>query len=166
MQARELMTTPAYTCGPNDPASIAAQVMWDHDCGAVPIVDNRGHVTGIVTDRDLCMAAHIRGLPLSAIPLETVMSRHVCTCKPEDDLRDVERRMRERQVRRVPIIDADGSAVGMLSLADIALGVKNGGAPKEHAQDLVNTVMAISEQRNGQSPSGHGDHHGLPAGSF
>jgi predicted transcriptional regulator len=112
------------------------------------------------------MAAHIRGLPLSAIPLETVMTSNVCTCTADDDLRDVARRMRERQVRRVPVVDTDGSPIGILSLADIALGVKHAGVPREHGQELLNTVVAISEHRPGQSPSGYPDHHGLAIGAF
>ena len=64
MQVRELMTDSPSSCSPNDSANEAARVMWDCDCGVVPVVDDSGHVAGIVTDRDICMAAFKQGKPL------------------------------------------------------------------------------------------------------
>ena len=149
MRAKELMTTPPYTCGVHDMASVAAQIMWDHDCGVVPVVDDDGRVAGVVTDRDLCMAAHLRGLPLFSIPIKTVMSGDVCSCRPDDDVDAVERRMSERQVRRVPVTDAGGRPLGMLSLSDLALGLQRlGDIQKRPGQELAVTVAAICRPRD------------------
>src|SRR5678816_480962 len=56
MQARDLMAKPTVTCHVNDPLNIAAQRMWDADVGALAVVNDDGELTGIVTDRDICMA--------------------------------------------------------------------------------------------------------------
>jgi len=155
MRAKELMTTPMYTCGVHDSAAAAAQIMWDRDCGAVPVVDDDGRVAGVVTDRDICMAAYLRGLPLYSIPVESVMSGDVCTCRPDDDLSAIERRMSERQVRRLPVVDTDGVPVGMLSIGDLALGLQRAGdIPKKPVQELVGTVAAICQPRDDRQQMG------------
>ena len=155
MRAKELMTAPPHTCGVHDMASAAAQIMWDHDCGVVPVVHDDGHVVGVVTDRDLCMAAHLRGLLLSSIPIETVMSADVCSCRPDDDVDAVERRMSERQIRRVPVTDAKGLPLGMLSLSDLALGLQRvGDIQRKPGQELAITVAAICRPRDSALLSG------------
>src|SRR5690606_28351921 len=72
MQVRELMTRDVQVCGPRDDLNRAAQIMWDHDCGVVPVVDSERRPIGMVTDRDVCMAAYTQGKPLSAIRAEEV----------------------------------------------------------------------------------------------
>src|SRR5690349_16562501 len=72
--ARSVMTADVVTCSPNDTLHRAAQIMWERDCGAVPVVDAAGRVAGIVTDRDLAMGAFTQGLPLVAIPVGRVAS--------------------------------------------------------------------------------------------
>ena len=62
--------------------------MWDHDCGCAPVVDGHGRLAGIITDRDICMAAYTQGMPLEAIPVERAMSARVVSCMRGDDLED------------------------------------------------------------------------------
>jgi len=150
MYVRDLMSDSPMTCFVHESASEAARIMWERDCGAVPIVDQNRRVVGMVTDRDICMGAYFQGRPLSAIPLSTVMSRDVCTCQAGEELGDAERRMRERQIRRLPVVSADGMIEGILSLSDVARGVKRNGGMKQNSGDgqaLLQTVAAISEPR-------------------
>ncbi len=120
MQVRELMTRDVQVCGPRDDLNRAAQIMWDHDCGVVPVVDSERRPIGMVTDRDVCMAAYTQGKPLSAIRAEEVMSRELQTCGPDTPVGDAEAAMRERRVRRLPVVDPAGKLVGILSLNDVA----------------------------------------------
>jgi CBS domain-containing protein len=120
MKAKELMIRDVKTCTTFDDANRAAQLMWDHDCGIVVVETPEHRVAGVVTDRDLCMAAYTRGLPLSMIRLVDVMSREVKYCAPDEDLARVALKMRLHQVRRLPVIDSQGELVGILSLNDIA----------------------------------------------
>lgn len=116
----QLMTSPVLTCHAGDTLATAAALMWDHDCGAVPVVDDDGRLIGLVTDRDACMGAYTQGKRLGEIPVDTAMARRVFACHPEDPLTVAEELMQTHQVRRIPVIDADGRPIGLLSLNDLA----------------------------------------------
>jgi Mg/Co/Ni transporter MgtE len=64
---RDLMTTAVRSCTTGDNLQRAAQIMWESDCGVVPVVDRDGRLVGMITDRDICMAAYTQGKPLSHI---------------------------------------------------------------------------------------------------
>jgi CBS domain-containing protein len=152
MRVEELMTQMPATCTRDSSCAEAARIMWDCDCGSVPVVDDRGRAIGIVTDRDICMAALFHGSPLSAISIAEVMSGDLCICHAGDDVREAERLMTQRQVRRLPVTDDTGALIGILSLGDVAQGVgRNGQASRPEGVDLVTTIAAISEPRT--------DHH-------
>lgn len=151
MHVKELMTETPSVCNVADSANEAARIMWERDCGAVPVVDGSGHVVGIVTDRDICMAAYFRGVALSAIPIVEVMAREVCTCQAEDDLGRAEHLMQQHQIRRLPVLANGGTLVGMLSLSDVAQAVRRNGGPRQKTHDgdeLLQTVTAVSEPRS------------------
>ena len=146
MRVRELMTQPVYSCSVEDHANAAAQIMWEHDCGVVPVVDQGGRVVGVLTDRDLCMAAHFQNRPLTDISVAGVMAQEVCTCRADDDVADAERLMADRQIHRLPVVSDDRSLIGILSLADVARQAKPAsGRRDDPVSQLANTVSAISE---------------------
>ena len=120
MRVKERMTQPLATCHVNDGLHVAAQLMWDRNCGAVPVVNDDGQLVGILTDRDICMAAYVRGLPLDAILVNSVMTKHVISADPEQDLHDIEMMMRKGRVRRIPVVDQDNRPIGIVSQADFA----------------------------------------------
>jgi CBS domain-containing protein len=149
--AQGIMTEAPATCSPGDTLSRAAQIMWDHDCGAVPVVSSDGALVGMITDRDVCMAAYTRGEPLSTISVETTMSRGLATASPDDSIGHVARIMNERQVHRVPILE-DGKLVGIVALADLARYTRrHRGNTLPACLALAHTVAAISESRKGQA---------------
>ena len=113
------MTQQVASVRHNDSAAVAARLMWDCDCGAVPVLDDDDRVIAMVTDRDICMAALMRDRAPSAISVADVMSRDLQCCGPDDDLGSAEQMMRQHQIRRLPIVDGDRRPMGMLSLADI-----------------------------------------------
>ena len=119
MRARDIMTRKPDCCTREQTARDAAQVMRDRDCGCVPIVDDAGRVVGIVTDRDLTVRAIAAGKDGST-RLGDLMTASAECCGQDDDLRDVEQKMAELQVRRIPIVDAGGRCLGIISQADIA----------------------------------------------
>lgn len=120
MRVEDVMSTQVRTCRPQDTLEAAARLLWDRDCGSVPIVDESSRVVGILTDRDICMAAYFHGQPLYTIPVSEVMTREVFTCKADDLLPQAVKILQERQVRRLPVVDPEGRLVGLLSLADLA----------------------------------------------
>jgi len=120
---RRIMNAAPLTCTPEDSLNRAAQIMWDADCGVVPVVDGEGAVVGLVTDRDVCMAAYTRGQQLGAMNVASVMASEVHSCSPDDSLRSVLRMMGDKKVRRLPVVAA-GKLVGIVSLGDIAREVR------------------------------------------
>jgi CBS domain-containing protein len=120
MRVSELMTKEVACVRSNDPCAIAAKLMWDCDCGAVPVVDETERVVGMITDRDICMATWSRDCAPSAIRTGDVMSRELYFCSPGDGVGLAENLMRSHQVRRLPVLDAERRLAGILSLADIA----------------------------------------------
>ena len=147
MRVAQVMSTDVASCRPGESLAQAAQLMWDRDIGCLPVVDPEGHVAGIITDRDACMAAYTRGEPLHAIEISVAMSHHVLTCQRDDDVADVEARMSAAQIRRMPVIDDQGHPVGMVSLNDLA----RASAQKSgiSASEVAATLAAISAPRHG-----------------
>jgi CBS domain-containing protein len=121
MRVEQLMTRPAVTCAADDTATRAAQLMWDFNIGCVVVLDASQLVTGIITDRDLCMAAYTKGATLSHIHVREVMSKRVAVVRAHDRLALAEALMRRRKVRRLPVVDKEDRLVGLLSLADTRL---------------------------------------------
>jgi CBS domain-containing protein len=119
MKISDVMTADIRTCSPDDPASRATALMWDADCGCVPVIDQDRRVIGLLTDRDVAMAAYFQSLPLDQISVQSAMSRDVAVCKPLDTPEAAELIMQQRRVRRLPVVDDRGVLVGMVSLADI-----------------------------------------------
>jgi CBS domain-containing protein len=152
---RRVMTADVATCGAGDTLHRAAQIMWEHDCGAVPVVDTAGRVSGIITDRDLAMGAFTQGLPLVAIPVGRVASGRVHTVSVGASVDDVVAVMGRERVRRGVVVDAHQKVVGIVSLADVARFVAElGPSRRDAALVLAGLVATLSERR---SPSGSGE---------
>jgi CBS domain-containing protein len=154
MRIEEIMTRDVATCLPSDTGAHAAQIMWNRDCGCVPILDEEGRPAGMVTDRDLCMAAYTRGAPLHEVRLDSVMSRGVRACMTTDSLETAERTMAEAQVHRLPVVGERGHVVGIVSLGDIARARQAtvGARVTEHVlSDVVKTLAAITAPRTGSA---------------
>src|ERR1700735_5538273 len=100
MKVADSMTRDVRASSVHDSLNAAARVMWENDCGCVPIVDSQGRLVGIVTDRDICMAAYTQGVPLEAIAVERAMSPKVISCARTDDLDTAHTLMRKYQIPR------------------------------------------------------------------
>jgi CBS domain-containing protein len=147
MKIQDVMVRAVHCCSPDDSLNRAAQLMWEHVCGSVPVVDAERRVVGMVTDRDVCMAAYTKGLPLVEIRVADVMSREVRTCCPEDTILDAEDAMRACHARRVPVVDAEAKLVGILSLDDLAgLAASNRSFAKDGLDlaDVARTLASIN----------------------
>jgi CBS domain-containing protein len=148
MKVSDLMTHDVATVAPDKTSLDAARLMWEHDCGFIPVVNPLSRkVVGVVTDRDLCMACFTQGSNLREVPVQRVMSRSVIACSPQDGLDRVHALMRGHQVHRLPVVDPAGALVGVISLNDLARhaarqrGPESAGARVAVAQTLgvVNT---------------------------
>jgi CBS domain-containing protein len=121
MRARELMTADPTCCTPEDTIEQVAQLMRDHDCGCIPVVEDKQskRLVGVVTDRDIAIRCTAEGKgPQTRV--KDALSPNAKSCGPDDDVEEVERIMTGEQVRRVPVVDQRGSCVGMIAQADLA----------------------------------------------
>jgi CBS domain-containing protein len=155
----DLMQRDVATCTPDDTLGEAARIMWERDCGCVPVVasDGSGVVTGMITDRDIAMAALTRGARLSDLAVRTAMATRVHACRSGDTLEEAEAVMRAARVRRLPVVDAGGRLHGILSLADLARATSGdrNGERAVPAPELAATLRAICQPSGGESqPSG------------
>jgi len=154
MKITQLMTPNVKSCRPEDSLNIAAQIMWDNDCGCVPVVTESGQVVGVLTDRDICMAAYTQGASLQTLRVESAMAHKVITSRPEDSISTAETLMRENRVRRLPVVNTQGDLVGIISLNDIALEAERehraGVAAQITETEIGETLGTICHHRNGE----------------
>lgn len=122
MQVKDIMTADPACCAPNEPLEHAARLMVDYDCGEIPVVESRESLRpiGVITDRDITCRTVAKGLNPLEMQVADCMSTPLVAVRPEDDVFECYRLMEENQVRRLPVVDAGGTCVGIVALADIA----------------------------------------------
>lgn len=118
MLVRSAMTSEVACCSPDENLAQAAARMWNRRCGALPIVDGRGGVLGLLTDRDICIALGTRNIRASEVRVEDVKPPSVFTCSPDDDALHALEIMAAQNVKRLPVVE-DGRLVGILSIDDL-----------------------------------------------
>lgn len=144
MKVQELMTSNPQTCGPDTNLAAAAMLMWDGDCGTLPVVADGGRIVGMVTDRDICIAAATKHRDASDISVGEVITGKVFSCVPEADVREALKIMQEEKVRRLPVIDERGSLKGILSMNDVVLKAEETGKDSAISYaDVVDTFKSI-----------------------
>jgi CBS domain-containing protein len=128
MQVKEVMTANPACCTPETPLPEVARMMVDNDCGEIPVVENKQSKipVGVVTDRDIvCRTIAKDKNPLDLTAADG-MSKPIATVSPETSVEECCRIMQEKQIRRVPVVDANGAICGIVALADIALQSRSG----------------------------------------
>jgi len=128
-------------------------LMWENDCGAIPVVDDGDHLVGMLTDRDICMSAYTQGSPLHAIPVHNAMAREVFACGPNDTLEQAEQLMAEKRIRRIPIVDDDNQPLGVLSINDIARHAAAARKKNGLEHEVTQTLAAIGKPWETRKPS-------------
>jgi CBS domain-containing protein len=144
MKVREIMTSDVKRCSLDTNLAAAAKIMWEADCGAVPVTDDHGKVVGVITDRDICIAGATRSSAEGEIPVRDVISKSLHACTPGDDVRAAMETMKLQQVRRLPVIGHDGRLVGIISIHDVALQARSGKGAHIPAEDVLETFIAIT----------------------
>ena len=117
MNLNEIFTRNVITGQPEETVAAIAFRMQEHNVGTVVIVDNQRPV-GIITDRDVALALGAQGLSPQT-PVRKVMSQHVLAIPEDMGIYTASRFMRDRQVRRLPVVDREDRVVGMVTLDDL-----------------------------------------------
>ena len=139
MTCAEVMTPSPTACNPQHTAVDAAELMRREDCGLLPVISEDGKkLIGVLTDRDIVLKVIAEGLDPRSTAVSEVMTTDIVTCLPQESVEMAMEQMATRQVRRIPIVDRDGSLVGILAQADVATRIAN-------SQETGQIVQAISE---------------------
>ena len=138
-KCKDVMTADPVCCEPGDRITQAAEVMKREDVGSVPVVESRSskRLVGIVTDRDIVVKVLAGGRAVDQATVQDAMTANPASCREDSDVEQAVTLMKERQVRRMPIVDASGRLTGIIAQADIATRV-------EHDTKTGELVAAIS----------------------
>lgn len=120
MNIASIMTRDVHVIGPADSLQSAAMLMDELDVGSLPVSDGL-RLMGIITDRDITVRGTALGVPPTEGRVADVMTPHVESCRADDDVQEVMRRMGDSQIRRLPVTDDSGRLVGIVSLSDLAV---------------------------------------------
>jgi CBS domain-containing protein len=144
MQVHKIMTEPPQTCPRGMHLADASRRMRASGCGSLIVLGPDGRIAGIVTDRDLALA--LGDTPgAGPLTLDQVMSHHVHTCRPDDDLAVALERMARAHVRRLPVVDEHGDVKGLISIDDIVLwGLRSGGVSTHQLVGALRALCATS----------------------
>jgi CBS domain-containing protein len=145
MQVKEVMTTGVAFCDPVTNIATAAERMWTHDCGVLPVLEDGNQLVGIVTDRDLFIALGTQDRRPSEVRVDEVMHRKPAICTPNDEVRNALKTMAAEHIHRLPVVDNSGALKGMLSIDDVitrATPSRNG----VFADEIVGALTAICER--------------------
>ena len=154
MRVRDLMTQAVVPCRSETNLAAVAALMWEYDCGAIPVVTDRGKVIGVVTDRDICIALGTRDKPASSITAGELTSKLPLTCQPDDEIRGARKAMCAGRIRRLPVVDSAGKLCGILSMNDLVLWAQHCDGAKRPCvsyEDVVNTMVVIGLHEAGRA---------------
>lgn len=149
MNVSDVMVKSVSVCKPDDDLGKATEAMWVHRCGVLPVVNDVGLVTSMITDRDICIALGTRNARAGEVFVRDVAPARVFTCKATDDVQTAVRTMIAQNVRRLPVTDEDGRIAGILSIDDLVLhstdSLRGVGISQS---DLIRATKTILEDRN------------------
>ncbi|HET7436119.1 MAG TPA: CBS domain-containing protein [Thermoanaerobaculia bacterium] len=136
------MTKSPVTCEPATPLRVVATMMVEHDCAAIPVV-NDGEVVGIVTDRDIACRAVARGANAAELPASAVMSTPLVAIHADESFEDAALLMMENHVHHLPVIDGAGHLLGIVAQSDLGRRMSN----RELGQLARETSIRVMHRR-------------------
>ena len=150
MKVKEVMMGTPYYCHLETNLGSATELMWNANCGFLPVETADGKVIGVITDRDICIALGTRSRLPGEIAVGEVMSGKLYSSAPDDDIHVALQTMKEGKVRRLPVIAQKGSLVGVISMDDILLRTEPmslGREPELSSNEVVRAYRAITQRQ-------------------
>lgn len=148
MKVKACMTPDVRCIRQNDSLQEAAKAMWEQDCGALPVLNSKKQVVGMITDRDIALAGFKLGRSLKDIAVKESMSKSLVSVGLETDLDAAEKLMQSQQLCRLPVVDNERQLKGILSLNDIANAYKRDGGKQVKANEVADTLASIGIHRS------------------
>ncbi len=150
MNVRDIMSATVTCCGQHEDLESIALMMMNNDCGSIPITNDMGQPIGIITDRDIAIAAAARHKALWQLYAEDFLTgQPVSVCSADDDIHAALAVMQRARVRRLPVVNEDSEILGILSMDDVVSsadrGVRGKGSPDLSYDDAVMTLKVMSK---------------------
>lgn len=120
MKVKDCMCTETYTCNVDNTVSECAKVMNSYHVGCVPVCDDNEKVVGLITDRDIVLRCIANEKDAKKLKIKEIMTKNIWCCNPEDELQNIENKMINQQIRRIPVINNESRLIGILTLGDLA----------------------------------------------
>ena len=136
-KVRDIMSAAPVCMAAAASVSAAAKAMKERGIGTVLVVSG-GRLEGLVTDRDITIRVLAENRDPATTRLGDICTSELAVLRPDDDIKHADRLVRERAVRRLPVI-ADGVPVGVVSIGDLALG--------RDERSAVSEISAIARDR-------------------
>jgi CBS domain-containing protein len=145
MRVKDAMAKTPVFCNLETNLSAAVEMLWNHNCGILPVVDAQRQVVGVITDRDIAIALGTRNQLPAEITVAAAATRKVQTCKPTDDIHLAIDTMAEKKVRRLIVVNEQNQLEGILSMDDVVLsaGSKTGEKPDLSSDDVLRTLKTL-----------------------
>lgn len=125
MKIREMMTRSVFTVSPEDRVVEAAGLMRLHDVGVLPVLED-GKLVGMLTDRDIVLRGVADGVDLGSMRVRDAMSMGSIHVNQDQTVDEAASIMQQYQIRRLPVVDAAGTIIGIISLGDVAVDTHAG----------------------------------------
>jgi CBS domain-containing protein len=148
MQVKDVMTPDPACCTPDTTLRRVAELMVEHDCGEIPVVEDMASMkpVGVVTDRDITCRAVAKGLNPLTLTASDCMTTPCVSVTPDTSLDECCRVLEENRIRRVPVVDGGGACCGIVALADIARHARK--------RETAEVVREVSEPTSSASAAG------------
>lgn len=146
MKVKDVMMRTVASCSLETNLGAAVEIFWNRNCGILPIVDAAEKVTGVITDRDICIALGTRNKLPGDITVREVATGRLLTCTPEDTLHTALAIMAKGKVRRLPVVTEEGKLQGILSMDDVVVHSAARGGDKSGElshDDVVETLKKV-----------------------
>ena len=148
MKVKDVMSGRPACCTPQTSLQEVAHLMVEHDCGAIPVVEDGRKPVGIVTDRDITCRTLAEGKNPLDLTAGDCMTDCCTTVTPEMDLEECCQVLEEQQIRRVPVVDESGGCCGIVAQADVAehAGQGNAGEVVRRVSQPTESASAVAEK--------------------
>jgi CBS domain-containing protein len=146
MKVNDVMTRTPACCSAGTNLGEAVELLWNRNCGFLPVVDSQNKLVSVVTDRDICIALGTRNRLPGELTVGDVATQMAISCSAGDDVRSALAKMAEAKVRRLPVVNAEGKLEGILSMEDVVqrVQVKNVVRGNElTSEDVVSTLKRL-----------------------
>lgn len=142
MKVRDIMAITPASCYMDTNLAKAVEILWDRNCGILPVLNGEQRVVGVITDRDICIALGTKNRLAGEMTVGEVASGNVFACTPDDEVHTALATMGQGKVRRLPVIGADGTLKGLLSMDDIVLcsGTGKGEVPHHEVVAILRSI--------------------------